>query len=353
LNSSDFLEALTSLTLQVTLLIGVAAWSTRKNILKSYSDTLWAIMHICILALTCIGLLTPHLRLFTWADLQPLPNHSFAEVVSSSAGEIAAWIWASGSILVAVACIGGIVRATQLIRNAKMDRPFSQSLGHLLSEFAAESIEIRFLPDRFGPFCWQIHRPIIVLPEMVRTFPAVEQAAIMRHELAHLRLQHPLHLFFQRFVEAIYWFHPLVWWASKQAAAAREFRCDREAVSSDGDVVNYLQSLLRLIEAHVRAPGRLPAGLGFLGSSSLLAERANLLTDHAETATRSTWRLTALCLFAVATWALVWLPVNPTASRRARWSPWPSWSARAIESIGLAVRDYEVDGHRLKADHLR
>jgi hypothetical protein len=43
----------------------------------------------------------------------------------------------------------------------------------------------------------------------------------------------------------------------------------------------------------------------------------------------------------------IWLPLNPHASRRANWSPWPEWSARALGASGIEVRDYEVDGHRL------
>ena len=43
----------------------------------------------------------------------------------------------------------------------------------------------------------------------------------------------------------------------------------------------------------------------------------------------------------------IWLPLNPHASRRASWSPWPAWSARVLNASGIEVRDYEVDGHRL------
>jgi hypothetical protein len=50
---------------------------------------------------------------------------------------------------------------------------------------------------------------------------------------------------------------------------------------------------------------------------------------------------------AAAICSLIWLPVNPNASRRAGWSPWPTWSADALDATGVTVRDYEIDGHRL------
>jgi beta-lactamase regulating signal transducer with metallopeptidase domain len=153
----------------------------------------------------------------------------------------------------------------------------------------------------------------------------------------------------QRLVEAIFWFHPLVWWASRQAAAAREIRCDRDSVSSRQEVAAYLRSLLRLIELRLNEPALLPAGVGFLGDSSLLGRRANLLVESFEkpNAPSVRWRPVFALGLALAFCILVWLPVNPRASRRADWSPWPRWSAQTLDAVGLPVRDYEIDGHRL------
>ena len=247
--------------------------------------------------------------------------------------------------------IGGMFRATSLVRRSRIDDNMRHFLQHGLPGrlSASKSIEIRVSTDDVSPFCWQFHHPVIVLPEVVRHFPAAEQAAIVRHELAHLRLQHPLHLFLQRLVEAVYWFHPLVWWASRQAAAAREFRCDRDSVNSRSDVAEYLRSLLRLIDSQMSPPERLPAGLGFMGDASLLSRRANVLVESLEHSAKPVKvRHAALALVIVtALCGLVWLPINPNASRRADWSPWPTWSARALDAAGVAVRDYEIDGHRL------
>lgn len=348
---STVLETFVSLTVQVTLLIGVGAWFVRKQEFKASSDSCWATLHVCILALTCCAFFLPHLRLIKWADLQPSAGHPLAHAASSIVGRICGWLWASGAVAIVAVCAGGIFRATKLVQSADDDESVTQSLRKTVPEFTsvARPVGIRILSAVVSPFCWQMHSPVIVLPDIVRDFPAAEQAAIVRHELAHLRLQHPLHLFLQRLVEAIYWFHPLVWWASQQAAAAREFRCDQEAVNSRAEVADYLRSLLRLIESQVRAPGHLPAGLGFLGDSSLLSRRANMLADSLDHSTKLArrWRASASLIFASALFSLVWLPVNPAASPRAEWSPWPSWSAQALNAGGVSVRDYEVDGHRL------
>ncbi len=352
MTSSTVLEAFVSLTVQVSLLIGVAAWFVRKQEFRASSDACWATLHISILALTCGAFFLPHFRLITWADLQPSESSPLVDQTISVAGRICGWAWATGAIAIVAVCVGGIIRGVTIIRRAATDETVAQSLYRAMPSLssAPRPIEIRVLSGGISPFCWQMHRPVILLPEVLRDFPAAEQSAIVRHELAHIRLQHPLHLFLQRLVEAVYWFHPLVWWASRQAAAAREFRCDRDAVASRAEVADYLRSLLRLIESQVKAPSRLPAGLGFVGDSSLLTRRAKVLADSLDEPKEaiSSWRIAPALVSAAALCVVVWLPVNPDASRRADWSPWPSWTAGALNATGVDVRDYEIDGHRLK-----
>jgi hypothetical protein len=94
----------------------------------------------------------------------------------------------------------------------------------------------------------------------------------------------------------------------------------------------------------------LPAGVSFVGDTSLLSERAHRLGNLTEYSPRSRGNApigvgtVAACALLC---SLIWLPVNPDASRRSAWSPWPTWSARALNVVGVVVRDYEVDGHRL------
>jgi bla regulator protein blaR1 len=348
---STVLETLLSLTVQVILVIWMTALLARKTNARVAADSCWAIAHGGILALTAGAFLLPHLRLLTLNDLQPMAIDPRIHYACAVIGRICGWVWLIGAATVFFVCIGGMLRATALVRGAAADTCLEQMLRGAVPGLAAfaKPPEIRVSAVDVSPFCWQFHRPIIVLPASLCDFPAAEQAAIVRHELAHLRLGHPLHLFLQRLVEAVFWFHPLVWWASRQAAAAREFRCDREAVGSRLEVANYLRSLLRLIESQVHVPDRLPAGVGFLGDKSLLSRRASMLAESLDRVARplGTSRTCLALALIAALCAGIWLPVNPGASRRADWSPWPSWSARALDAAGVEVRDYEVDGHRL------
>lgn len=351
MNYSAVFENLASLFVQVALLIGLTSWLARRPRFAAKADVCWSTMHVCILALTLAAFLLPHLRFLTWADFEPAQQPLWAVSIVGVVGRLIAWMWLAGAAVILLACAQGILRATAIVRKAVVDPtiyPLQNSKSAGVGRRPIE-LETRVIADNLSPFCWQLHHPVIVVPEVVREFPAGEQAAILRHERTHIELQHPLHLFLQRLVEAVFWFHPLVWWASQQAAAARELRCDRDCVRTKPEVVDYLRSLLRLVESKVKAPSGLPAGVGFMGSNSLLKRRAQQLGELLEQGiTRSQpRRAIAIIVCCTVLLGLVWLPVNPDASRRSAWSPWPTWSAQALNAVGFVVRDYEVDGHRL------
>ena len=145
----------------------------------------------------------------------------------------------------------------------------------------------------------------------------------------------------------MHWYHPLVWWSSAQAARSRELVCDDKAVRSADEAVDYLKGLLLLTQSSAERI-RLSAGAALQGTGSLLQERAariarrtwSLPTPAGTGACRKLLLITALC-------GLIWLPVNVSASNRSVWSPWPRWSASILHELGITVRDYEIDSHRL------
>lgn len=119
----------------------------------------------------------------------------------------------------------------------------------------ADAMGLRFVPTlawcrRIAvPTVVGVVRPAILLPISLTTGLAPDQlAAILTHELAHIRRWDPLVNVFQRIVEAVLFFHPMVWFVSRRIRQERENCCDDTVLSMGTDAVSYASSLLDIAE---------------------------------------------------------------------------------------------------------
>lgn len=92
-------------------------------------------------------------------------------------------------------------------------------------------------------------RPTVLLPmcALSRLSP-LQIEAILAHELAHVRRHDYLVNLLQTCLETLLFYHPAVWWLSRQIRTEREHCCDDLAVSLCGDPVVYARALAELEE---------------------------------------------------------------------------------------------------------
>ena len=94
-----------------------------------------------------------------------------------------------------------------------------------------------------------IWKPVLLMPvSMLTNLTQRQLTAIISHELAHIRRFDPLVQLLQRTAEALLFFHPVVWWISRQISNERENCCDDVAAASGVGRVEYALSLLRIAE---------------------------------------------------------------------------------------------------------
>jgi WD40 repeat protein/beta-lactamase regulating signal transducer with metallopeptidase domain len=92
-------------------------------------------------------------------------------------------------------------------------------------------------------------RPMVLLPVSLMTGLAPDDfAAIIRHELAHIRRYDLWMNLLQRVIESLLFFHPAVWFISRRLSAEREVCCDDLVVSSGYEPMHYAGALLRMAE---------------------------------------------------------------------------------------------------------
>jgi beta-lactamase regulating signal transducer with metallopeptidase domain len=102
-------------------------------------------------------------------------------------------------------------------------------------------------------------RPVVLLPARALTGLNEEQiAAVIAHELAHIRRLDCFVNLFQIAMETLLFYHPAVWWVSQRIRAEREHCCDDEAIAICGDAVNYARALT-LMEEWRTAPALMMA----------------------------------------------------------------------------------------------
>ncbi len=90
-----------------------------------------------------------------------------------------------------------------------------------------------------------IRRPVLLLPEQITSQLDDRQLrAVLEHELCHVRRRDNLTSATHMIVEALFWFHPLVWWVGARLIREREKACDEAVVRSGHDAQTYAEGIL-------------------------------------------------------------------------------------------------------------
>jgi len=145
-------------------------------------------------------------------------------------------------------------------------------------------------------------RPVVLLPVSCLTGLSPAQVeALLCHELAHVRRHDYLVSVIQSVVETLLFYHPAVWWVSKQVRRERECCCDELAVQNGGDVLAYARALSWLEEQRACTP-QLVLG----ANGGVLAMRIRRLLGYPESSAASQFASIAL-LAAIALAGLAFL----------------------------------------------
>ncbi len=90
-------------------------------------------------------------------------------------------------------------------------------------------------------------RPVVLVPVgALCGLPPDQMEALLIHELAHIRRHDYLVNILQSAMEALFFYHPGVWWISGHMRAERELCCDDIAVRFTGNAVAYARALAEL-----------------------------------------------------------------------------------------------------------
>jgi bla regulator protein blaR1 len=135
---------------------------------------------------------------------------------------------------------------------------------------AAANVPVLLTNSLLEPGVFGIFHPVLLLPESVlnRLSPA-QIKAIVAHEMCHVRQRDNLTYAMHMVVEAVFWFHPLVWWIGAHLIDERERACDEAALEGGNDAEDYAAGILGVCKLYAASPLACASGI----SGSDLRER--------------------------------------------------------------------------------
>ncbi len=116
-------------------------------------------------------------------------------------------------------------------------------------------VEIRVSPLHVGPAVVGILRPVLLFPEgITKRLTPSEMETVLVHELCHIRRRDNLFAAIHLVVEAVFWFHPLVWWIGARLVEEREQACDEEVLRLGSHPETYADAILSVCKLYVQSP---------------------------------------------------------------------------------------------------
>lgn len=162
----------------------------------------------------------------------------------------APWLWMFGTPLTLLSLGLGLAGTNRLRHSSVLltagqvrdrCRALARSIGWRREIAVAVSDRI------LSPILIGIWRPMILFPAAVLTgWTPAQLEMVLLHELAHVRRRDGLVNLVQRLVEAVLFFHPVVWLVSRWVRAERELCCDAWVVRRTGNAVAYAETLASL-----------------------------------------------------------------------------------------------------------
>ncbi|HKW02591.1 MAG TPA: M56 family metallopeptidase [Vicinamibacterales bacterium] len=165
---------------------------------------------------------------------------------------VAYGLWAAGFLTIAFIRVTGwrrvraAIRASAPVTLAAIDPP----------------VAVRSTPGLLEPGVVGWWRPVLLVPAGIENQLSPSQLrAVIAHELSHVQRGDNLTATVHMFVEALFWFHPIVWWIGARLIAERERACDEAVLRAGIEPVEYASGIVTICKQYVESPLRCVSGV--------------------------------------------------------------------------------------------
>jgi beta-lactamase regulating signal transducer with metallopeptidase domain len=261
---------------------------------------------------------------------------------STAFGPLVVLAWASGVLLLSVRLVGGWLVARRLA--SRVAGPVGPGVTAVVARVSRrlgvrQRVRVFQSATCAVPVVIGWLRPVVLLPvAALAGLPPAQIESLLAHELAHVRRHDYLVNLLQAMLETVLFYHPGVWWVSRQVRIEREHCCDDLAVSVC-DRVEYASALSALATITATPQVALAATDG-----PLLSRVRRLLGPSA--GARSTASLWCGAVTAVAVVMLIPMATKAVAFRPALTEPLVTAAldappVRSVESLAAPTADVD------------
>ena len=151
-------------------------------------------------------------------------------------------------------------------------------LLHRLQQGMDSKLEMFSSPSCLEPGIFGIIHPVLLWPAGISgRLDDPHLQTILEHEICHVRRRDNLAATVHMLVEAIFWFHPLVWWVGARLVEERERACDEDVLAMGGDKHVYAESILKVCEFCIESPLACVSGVT---GADLKKRMVHIMTDQ-------------------------------------------------------------------------
>ena len=146
--------------------------------------------------------------------------------------------WLTGVAVMMLRLGRSHIAANRLVQRSSKNS--SKELARLLDEVArtlqvTKQVSLRVSEEVVSPLIYGVVNSTVLMPaSFIAGVPADTLRAVLAHELWHLRRGDLIWGHGQRLLESLLFYHPAIWWLSRQVDCEREAACDQAAASVTG-----------------------------------------------------------------------------------------------------------------------
>ena len=259
-----------------------------------------------------------------------------------STRELITLVWTVGALVFLLWVGGRAIRYTSWLRAQRNPLPpgLQESIHELCVGFKFKKLpRIWLLEDISQPFVWGLLRGSAYLPaDFVGLSGSDQQRSVLAHELSHIaRFDAGVNLL-QVMVQAMYWFHPFVWWSNRKIRQEREKCCDEMAIVHLNTLPeHYTGAIVDALVAERRSAHPIPS-LAIVGSVRDIEERIKTMLKPG----KKFYNRPSLVAATVALlMALVTIPTALVLTARGQVQPTTQSADKPAQSLNAVTADAE------------